>query len=176
MRGAEVSQANLSKADMTGADLREGKTIMRNKTKHPEDQYGGAAPIPAQFVGSNLSSATLTGADARKANFTDANMQDVNMQGANMQGANMQGVDLSRADLSSADLQKRRFHQRHHGRRQYTAAPRKAARFPLTLTGETVGKDFAEIELTLDELLLTHTSWVASGGRQGRQLDLANTI
>jgi uncharacterized protein YjbI with pentapeptide repeats len=47
--------------------------------------------------------------------------------------------------------------------------------FTLTLTGEPVGKDFAkyeEVGLTLDELLLKHTSWVASGGRQGTQLDL----
>jgi uncharacterized protein YjbI with pentapeptide repeats len=45
----------------------------------------------------------------------------------------------------------------------------------MTLTSETVGQDFDEIALTLDELLLKHIEYVATGGRHGKQLVIDNT-
>jgi uncharacterized protein YjbI with pentapeptide repeats len=51
----------------------------------------------------------------------------------------------------------------------------KGAKFVLTLTGEAKGEDIAEFDLTLDEMLLQHTAWLATGGRNGKQLILKKT-
>ncbi|MCK5554883.1 MAG: pentapeptide repeat-containing protein, partial [Alphaproteobacteria bacterium] len=172
MRGAEISQADLSKADMTGTDLREGKTIVKRRVKNPEDRFDSVGTGVTQFIGSNLSDANLNGATAASADFTDANMQGAQLQSTDLKNAMLLGADLSKADLSSADLRNADFSYATMVGANMKGTEKSGTTFSLTLTVEPVGKDFAEVEMTLDELLLKHVAWVASGGRQGGQLDL----
>ena len=46
--------------------------------------------------------------------------------------------------------------------------------FTLTLTAAPVGAKIEEFELTLDELIIRHMSWLASAGRSGKQINFSN--
>jgi len=71
-------RANLSGADLSGADLRRA----------------------------NLSGADLSGADLRRANLSGADLYGADLYGADLSGADLSGADLRRADLSGADLRR----------------------------------------------------------------------
>jgi uncharacterized protein YjbI with pentapeptide repeats len=173
MRGAEVGSADLTKADMAGADLREGKTIIKRKVKTSSDQYSKAAEAGVvQFTGSDLSGVNLNNATAINAVFDDATLLDAKMHGMNLKSASLKGADLSRADLSAADLRQADFSYAIMTGANIRDTEKSDSNFTLTLTDENAGPPIGEVELTLDELILRHTSWVASGGRQGKQLDL----
>lgn len=173
MRGAEIGEADLAKADMTGADLREGKTILKRKVKSSADQFslGSAAGI-VSFNGSDLSGAVLNGATAASADFTDAKMIDVQLLGANLKDAILIGADLSHAELDGADLRNADFSYALMNGATLENTEKFGSVFTLTLTTNTNGTDINEFELTLDELILQHMTWVGSGGRQGKRLDL----
>lgn len=173
MRGAEIGEADLSKADLTGADLREGKTILRRKVRSTEDQFNlNSAAGTVQFIGSDLSGAVLNGATASSANFTDAKMIDTQLMGANLKDAILIGADLSHADLGGADLRNADFSYAMMNGASIDNTETSGSVFTLTLTEDTRGTDITEFEMTLDELILRHMTWVASGGRQGKRMDL----
>ena len=69
-------QANLYKADLSGADLSRA----------------------------NLSEADLYGANLSRANLSEADLYGANLSGADLSGANLSGADLFGANLSEADL------------------------------------------------------------------------
>lgn len=172
MRGADVESADLTKADLTGADLREGKTILKRKIKKPEDQYDKARAGAVHFNGSILSGAILNGATAISADFSDAIMTDVKMHGINLKNALLRHTDMKGSDLSGGDLRDADFHGAVMTDTNIEHTETGGTDFTLTLTDDTAGRDFGEMEMTLDELVMKHTAWVASAGREGKQLDL----
>ena len=85
---ANLSSADLSKADLNGTNLR------------------GVDLSEAYLYGANLSWANLSEADLSKADLYGANLNGANLHRAFLYGANLYGTDLSKADLSEADLRK----------------------------------------------------------------------
>ena len=83
---ADLSYANLSGADLRGANL----------------SYANLSG--ADLRGANLSYANLIGADLGDANLRDANLSSANLIDANLSSANLSGANLSSADLSYATL------------------------------------------------------------------------
>ena len=79
-------RANLSWADLYGADLRRANLCR------------------ADFSGADLSKADLSGAILRKADFSGTNLRKADLSGTNLRGANLCGADLREADLRWADL------------------------------------------------------------------------
>ena len=86
LNGEGGSRANLSNADLFGADLR------------------GANLSNADLRGANLSNADLCGANLRGANLSNADLFGANLRGANLFGANLRNADLRDADLRCANL------------------------------------------------------------------------
>jgi hypothetical protein len=76
LNGEGGSRANLSNADLCGADLRDA----------------------------NLSNADLFGANLRGANLSNADLRDANLSNADLCGANLRGANLSNADLCGASI------------------------------------------------------------------------
>ena len=168
LRGAEVDEADLYRADLTGADLREGKTVMKRKIRQKEDQYSKAAEVGAvQFIGSNLTDAILSGAIAIGTDFTDARMGNADLSSTNLKGAILRGADMSNTVLKGANLREADFSCATLTGANLADTDKTGANFNLTLTGEVVGKDIKEFEMSLDELVLRHIQWVATAGRQG---------
>ena len=77
LAGANLTGANLFRANLTGADL----------------------------TGANLFRANLTGADLTGANLTGADLTGANLAGADLAGANLTGANLTGANLYGADLE-----------------------------------------------------------------------
>ena len=76
--GADLRRANLSGADLGGADL----------------------------IRANLRRANLSGADLSGADLGGADLRRANLSGADLRRAYLSGADLRRADLSGADLRR----------------------------------------------------------------------
>lgn len=173
MRGCEIGSADLSMANLQGADLRQGRTIVKRKVKTKEDQYAKTAEAGiVMFTGSDLSGANLAGATAISADFSDAILENAKMQGINLQGAVLKGADLSNADLSQGDVRNADFSYATMTGAALEKVEKAGSNFTLTLTAEDKGKPVAEMPVTLDELILKHVHWVATMGRQGKQLAL----
>ena len=86
LNGEGGSRANLSNADLFGANLR------------------NANLFGANLFGANLRNADLRDADLRGANLSNANLRCANLFGANLSNANLRGANLSNADLFGANL------------------------------------------------------------------------
>jgi uncharacterized protein YjbI with pentapeptide repeats len=80
------SWADLTGADLTGANLR------------------GAVLTLANLTGANLRGADLTGANLREAILRRADLREADLTGADLREADLTGADLRRADLHWADL------------------------------------------------------------------------
>ena len=175
MRGADVGDADLSKADLTGADLREGKTLIKRKTRAASEAFDGSNGMGTQFTVSNMSDAVLKNATAIATDFSDTILSGAQMQGANLKQAILRAADMKDADLSGADLRDADLtHATMVGANMEGTETTSDTKFSLTLTGDTVGEDIEEFELTLDELIIMHMNWLTSGGKNGRQLVLEN--
>jgi hypothetical protein len=85
-RWANLSQANLSGADLRGANLSQANLS------------------GADLRGANLSGANLSGADLRGANLSGANLSRADLSGANLSGAKLLGTQLREANLTGAKL------------------------------------------------------------------------
>ncbi|MDE1150928.1 MAG: pentapeptide repeat-containing protein [Micavibrio sp.] len=173
MRGAEITAADLAKADMSGADLRQGRTILKRKMKSEDDIYNVAAEAGVvQFNGSDLTGAILNGATAIAADFSDAILENAKMQNTNLKDSVLRGADLTNADLSKSDLRNADFSYALMQGADISDTERDGMKSNLVLTDESIGQPVKEMPLTLDELLLMHTKWVATAGRMGRQMVL----
>ena len=91
LRGANLSNANLRNANLRDADLRCAN--LRN-----------ANLFGANLRGANLSNADLFGANLRGANLFGANLSNADLRDADLRGANLSNADLRGANLSNADL------------------------------------------------------------------------
>ncbi len=124
-----------------------------------QSDFSGCNFTEADLSNANFESATLFGCD-----FTDAKMDKTRMVRADLRGADMSNTDLTTADMTRADLREGKTLHKPKIKKELPPSA-------LTLTGEPV-EHFAEVEMTLDELLLKHIAWMASGGKQGSKLDL----
>ena len=86
LRGADLTDANLTAADLTRADLTRANLAGADLTR------------------ANLTRAHLTGANLRRANLTDADLTDADLRRATLTGADLTDADLRRANLTGADL------------------------------------------------------------------------
>ena len=89
--GKEGRHANLSNADLQGADFSAANLRDANFYK-------------ADLQGADFSAANLKGAHLWEANLLGTNLQGTRLQGANLRGANLQGADLVGANLRRASL------------------------------------------------------------------------
>ena len=99
--GANLRCANLSNADLFGANLRcanLSNANLRNANLRDADLRG------ADLSCANLSNANLFGANLRGANLRDADLRGADLSCANLRGADLSGVNLSCANLSNANL------------------------------------------------------------------------
>ena len=81
LNGEGGSRANLSNADLRGANLSN-----------------------ADLFGADLRGANLSNANLRNANLRDADLRCANLRNANLFGANLRGANLSNADLCGASI------------------------------------------------------------------------
>ena len=114
--GWEKMRANLSEADLCGADLREADlrgAYLYGADLREADLYGAdlceanlseADLREADLRGANLSEADLCGADLREADLRGANLCGAYLYGADLYGADLCEANLSEADLCGADL------------------------------------------------------------------------
>ena len=96
LSGANLSGADLRRANLSGADLR--CADLRGANLSCADLSG------ANLSGANLSCAYLSGADLRCANLSGANLSCAYLSGADLSGADLRGANLRRADLRCANL------------------------------------------------------------------------
>ncbi|ENP6279577.1 pentapeptide repeat-containing protein [Salmonella enterica] len=85
------SRANLSGANLCGADLR-GANLCGADLRGAN--LCGADLRDANLRGAYLRGANLCGADLRDANLRGAYLSDANLRGANLRGANLRGANL----------------------------------------------------------------------------------
>ena len=108
LSGADLRRANLSGADLSDADLR--RANLRRADLSGADlrraNLSGAYLSDADLRRANLSGADLSGADLRRANLSDADLRRANLSGADLRRANLSDADLRRANLSDADLRR----------------------------------------------------------------------
>ena len=101
LNGEGGSRANLSNADLFGANLR-----CANLSN--ADLFGanlrGANLSNANLRNANLRDADLRGADLSCANLSNANLFGANLRCANLRDADLRGANLSCANLSNANL------------------------------------------------------------------------
>ena len=96
LNGEGGSRANLSNADLRGANLSNADLFGAN--------LRCANLSNADLFGANLRGANLSNANLRNANLRDADLRCANLRNANLFGANLFGANLSNADLRDADL------------------------------------------------------------------------
>jgi hypothetical protein len=107
LSGAYLYEANLSGADLIGADLR-GAYLY-------EAYLSGADLSGADLRGAYLIGADLRGAYLSRANLSGANLREANLRGAylyeaDLSGANLIGADLIEANLVSLGFDVRGYH------------------------------------------------------------------
>jgi hypothetical protein len=93
---ADLSEANLIDANLSGANLRGANLIDAN--------LSGADLSEANLIDANLSGADLSGADLSGADLSEADLSGADLIEANLSGADLSGADLSDAHLICADL------------------------------------------------------------------------
>ena len=101
LSGADLSGANLSWASLSGADL-SGANL--SKADLSEADLSGANLRGATLLRADLSGANLSGANLLRTNLSDANLSGAVLLRANLTGANLNGADLSKIDLTGANL------------------------------------------------------------------------
>jgi hypothetical protein len=116
LRGANLSRANLSGADLRGANLIDanvaGADLSAANLSRADLNWahlGGADLIEADLSNANLfeanlSDADLSGADLREANPSRANLIRANLSRADLRGANLIEAKLGWASLNRAEL------------------------------------------------------------------------
>lgn len=173
-RGAYIAGANLSGADLASADFREGKIMTCGKAGELVDrQRSGDAGARTIFRGARLAGTNLSGTHAKAADFKDADLSGVLMVDADLSGVNFEGANLSDADLTGANLSNANMRSSILAGTNLTAAELHGADRTGALTDDAMGDKLEALEKSLTELLEEHTLWVASAGKDGRQLNLS---
>jgi hypothetical protein len=97
LRGADLSDADLSGAYLRGAYLRDADL---------SGAYLRDADLSGAYLrGAYLRDADLSGAYLRGADLRGADLSDANLRGADLSGAGLSGADLSKANLSGTILE-----------------------------------------------------------------------
>jgi len=99
LRWANLSEANLSEADLRGADLSEADLYAADFSRA---NLRGADLSEADLRGADLSEADLSEANLRGADLSEADLRRANLSGANLSGANLSEADLRRANITGA--------------------------------------------------------------------------
>jgi hypothetical protein len=89
--GADLSSADLSMAQLMGANLRRA-------------DLSGAHLIGANLIAADLTQANLSGADLSFANLGKAHLSEANLSGADLQVATLVNTDLTLADLTGCRI------------------------------------------------------------------------
>jgi hypothetical protein len=97
----DLHRANLSKANLSGADLRNAYLIEANLD---EADLSGADLSGALLIWATLSEANLSGANLSGAKLMNAHLLQTNLSGANLSGALLLHATLVQTDLTGADL------------------------------------------------------------------------
>jgi uncharacterized protein YjbI with pentapeptide repeats len=98
---ASLSRADLREANLSGTDLRGANLSNANLNNA---NLRGANLFQASLSGANINRADLNGADLSNANLFQANLNGADLSNANLSGASLYGTDFFGADLSRADL------------------------------------------------------------------------
>lgn len=101
LTGANLTQADFSRASMYGARLHETNLTKANLTRA---NLHKAHMVEAVLYGANLNTTVLTGANLAKADLTGANLAGANFFKANLRGAYLSGANLNSTILVGADL------------------------------------------------------------------------
>jgi hypothetical protein len=101
LTGANLFRANLTGADLTGANLFRADLTRADLTRA---NLTGAYLSDADLTGANLTGAYLTRADLTGADLSDADLTGADLFGANLTGANLFRAYLTGADLTGANL------------------------------------------------------------------------
>jgi Pentapeptide repeats (8 copies) len=101
LSGANLSAANLLEADLSGANL-SGANLSQATFQGADLRW--ATLLEADLGGANLSEADLRGANLSGANLTRAQLPEANLRGANLSGVNLSGANLQGATLLWTDL------------------------------------------------------------------------
>ena len=101
LSGADLSDADLRRADLSGADLSDAD-LRRADLRRAN--LSGADLSDADLRRADLSGADLSDADLRRADLRRANLSDADLRRADLRRANLSDADLRRANLSDADL------------------------------------------------------------------------
>ncbi|MDX2545424.1 pentapeptide repeat-containing protein [Streptomyces sp. WI04-05B] len=106
LTGADLSGVTLTDANLTGATLADADLSGATLTgaKLPRATLTDADLSGATLTGAKLSRATLTGADLSGVTLTDANLTRATLTDANLSGTTLTGANLSRAVLRGANL------------------------------------------------------------------------
>ena len=176
LRGACLRGANLIAADMAGADLREGMlagtesdgNIVPLHGDWPASEAGGA-----DFSGANLTDAHLSGAVAVGTNFSDTTMCGCKIVRARLEGSNFAGANLEGADLSQCDLTRVNMRGAVLVNAALNIASLQQANLVNAMTNLPIGPTAKDLPESLEILMRKHSSWVASEGALGKQLDIS---
>lgn len=95
-RNLPIENLDLSKADLTGLDLR-GQSFCFSK-------FEGATLARAKFDGADFEGADLSGAKAPRASFVGAKLEGTKLVGANLEGATFDDANVFEADFTRAIL------------------------------------------------------------------------
>jgi len=106
LRGANLSNLDLSHADLQGANLSHANLSQTNLS---HANLAGAnlylANVQqANLAAANLSQANLASAKLAKANLQATNLSKANLSNTSLKAANLNNADLSRASVKDADL------------------------------------------------------------------------
>lgn len=177
-RGAFVAGANLTGADLKSADLREGKIMEKGAgvKGHLSDRQtarGEEQTARTVFTGARLMKTNLSAVRAANADFADADMSNVTIQGADLKNANLEGANLSHSDLTGTDLRGANLRNSIMEKTVMAMVEKAGADFENAVTEKATGSDISELGKPLDQLLKEHAIWVATGGSEGKQLDLS---
>jgi hypothetical protein len=106
LRGADLSEADLQRANFSDADLQRADLRRANLSDADLDEAYliGADLVDADLRGAYLRRANLNGADFRGAYLIGADLRGADLRGADLRGAYLLRAYLNGADLSDANL------------------------------------------------------------------------
>ena len=101
LKGTDLSDADLRRANLSGADLRGADLKWADLTGA---NLSGADLRGADLKWADLKEAYLSGVDLKGANLSEADLEEVYLEGAELRGAYLEGANLDGANLDGADL------------------------------------------------------------------------